>query len=37
MTEYRIEDEPAVVTDDLEAVEAARDLGYEVTEVDDGN
>jgi len=31
---YRIHDEPPVVTDDPEAVRAAKQLGYEVTEVD---
>jgi hypothetical protein len=31
---YRIHDEPPVVTDDLEAVQAAKQLGYEITKVD---
>lgn len=33
--QYRIHDEPPVVTDDPEAVQAARDLGYDVTEIND--
>jgi len=35
--QYKIHDEPPVITDDSEAVEAARDLGYEITKVDNGN
>ena len=32
---YRIHDDPPVITDDPEAVQAAKQLGYEVTEVYD--
>lgn len=31
---YRIHDDPPVVTDDREAAHAAKQLGYEVTEVE---